>query len=202
MPRRHLVGWKRPMSIQKALTILELLVVISIIGILVALLIPAVQSVREAGRRITCTNHFRQVSLAVLNYASAHNDRLPPYFSTTHESHLRGPSWRVGIGPFLEESQFHTRYDFDEPYYSPQNVRVLNSFVPVVFQCPSTSSYPRTVDIPSVGLKTHGARDSNVPFLIASEHRANTRLTPGGWYGEAGRPMSILSTENTSSIDG
>ena len=58
-------------------TLVELLVVIAIIGILVALLLPAVQSARESARRITCNNHLKQLALAVLNYVDVHK-RFPP----------------------------------------------------------------------------------------------------------------------------
>ncbi len=98
---------KRPKSF--AFTLVELLVVIAIIGILIALLLPAVQSAREAARRASCMNNLTQLGLALSNYEMA-NGALPP---GTTES--KGPihniaqgvhiSWLVQILPFIEEGR-------------------------------------------------------------------------------------------------
>ena len=94
-------------------TLVELLVVIAIIGMLVALLLPAVQAARAAARKVQCANNFKQVALATLNHAS-NTDRLPaltdPRFSRRSydgsvPSHYY-VSWKVAILPFLEEQPF------------------------------------------------------------------------------------------------
>ena len=84
---------------RRGFTLVELLVVIAIIGVLVALLLPAVQSAREAARRLQCSNHLRQIGLAVQNYHSARNE-LPPMRVDDHQ-----PTWLMLILDYIEESQ-------------------------------------------------------------------------------------------------
>jgi prepilin-type N-terminal cleavage/methylation domain-containing protein/prepilin-type processing-associated H-X9-DG protein len=101
-------------------TLVELLVVIAIIGILIALLLPAVQAAREAARRKQCTNHLKQLGLAAQNYASAHKtlpvsdgdafQNSPPYLPDPPHS---GAGWIVAAMPFMEE---HGLYDQFKPY--------------------------------------------------------------------------------------
>lgn len=134
-------------------TLVELLVVIAIIAILVALLLPAVMSVREAARKTTCSNHLKQISLAVLNYAAANQDRLPPDWTTfmngkgerlpcQHIDYLNSFGWRASILPFLEEQNLFDRIDFKKPASHGSNLSVLQTLMPV-HQCPSTPGAPR-----------------------------------------------------------
>lgn len=87
------------MQRRSGFTLVELLVVIAIIGILVALLLPAVQSAREASRRTACVNNLKQLSLAVHNFESARN-RLPSGSGVCCQP--TGPNWAVSVFPFME----------------------------------------------------------------------------------------------------
>src|SRR5262245_24147999 len=86
-----------------AFTLVELLVVIAIIGILVALLLPAIQAAREAARRTKCVNNLHNVALAVLNYESAKKS-LPPGSVNSKVVQASGIGWQVQILPYVEES--------------------------------------------------------------------------------------------------
>jgi prepilin-type N-terminal cleavage/methylation domain-containing protein len=122
-------------------TLVELLVVIAIVGVLVGLLLPAVQTAREAGRRTSCGSNMRQLALAVLGYESAKR-RLPP--SMTHVAGTtfanNNGSWGVHgrILPFIEESAAAVRVDLEAPWDQPPNSTsgVPTTRIPV-FLCPS-----------------------------------------------------------------
>lgn len=100
---------------RRGFTLVELLVVIAIIGILVALLLPAVQKAREAARRISCVNKIRQVGLAVVNYESALR-RFPPSYVDTKDGSGKGWSTQARLLPYLEEAQIEGEVDYDSNY--------------------------------------------------------------------------------------
>ena len=100
-----------------AFTLVELLVVIAIIGVLVGLLLPAVQAVREAARRMSCGNNLKQMGLAILNYESA-NKRLPAGMHADRALSLadvprkaRGHGWGLAILPYMEQSAIYDTID-------------------------------------------------------------------------------------------
>src|SRR5262245_27322192 len=88
-------------------TLVELLVVIAIIGVLVALLLPAVQAAREAARRSQCTNNLKQIGIGVHNYADVH--RVMP----AGNYHSVFGSWLVHLLPYVEQQQLHQMYSND-----------------------------------------------------------------------------------------
>ncbi len=120
-------------------TLVELLVVIAIIGILVALLLPAVQSAREAARRTQCINNLKQVGLALHNFHSAHK-KLPP--SRYLDDY---PSWLVLIMPFVEGGPEYDTWNLDVSYYHPDNARARQATIEV-YACPSRRTATVTMD--------------------------------------------------------
>jgi prepilin-type N-terminal cleavage/methylation domain-containing protein/prepilin-type processing-associated H-X9-DG protein len=92
---------------KRAFTLVELLVVIAIIGVLVALLLPAVQSAREAARRTQCTNNLKQITLAVHNYTDTYASALP-----VGEYSCCWGTWLVGILPYVEQKNQFDRYQY------------------------------------------------------------------------------------------
>tara|TARA_R110002049_G_scaffold268572_1_gene445057 strand:+ start:20210 stop:21250 length:1041 start_codon:yes stop_codon:yes gene_type:complete len=97
---------------RRAFTLVELLVVIAIIGILVGLLLPAVQAAREAARSMQCSNHLKQIGLAMHNYASVFNDCLPNN-GYTGIGYPNDYSPHAKLLPFLEQAQLQDLIDFD-----------------------------------------------------------------------------------------
>jgi prepilin-type N-terminal cleavage/methylation domain-containing protein len=92
-------------------TIIELLVVIAIIGVLIALLLPAVQSAREAARRSACSNNLRQVVLAILNHESAHSSLPPGGTVTGRGAGAYGHSFWPYVLPYMEETNLFSRLE-------------------------------------------------------------------------------------------
>ncbi|MCL2743461.1 MAG: DUF1559 domain-containing protein [Planctomycetaceae bacterium] len=85
-----------------AFTLVELLVVIAIIGVLIALLLPAVQATREAARRMQCTNHMKQLTLAIHNYADTNDSAIPNFGSVSTRHHDSAPM--ISLLPFIEQA--------------------------------------------------------------------------------------------------
>jgi prepilin-type processing-associated H-X9-DG protein len=111
-----------------------LLVGIAVIGILIALLLPAVQAAREAARRATCVNNLKQIGVAMHNYHDAWGCFPPAY--TTDQNGRPLHSWRVLLLPYMEQRYLYEQIDFDQPWDSPEN-QVLANLPNSMYTCPS-----------------------------------------------------------------
>jgi len=162
------------MRYRPGFSLIELLVVMGIISLLVGLLLPAVQKVRESAARTRCQNNLKQIGLALHNYHGA-NNKLPPVFPAT----LRGTyvnlpvapylyTWSAltQLTPFLEQTAVYDKFDFDSPLYdyrtyavSTPNQAAVQIVVPL-FLCPSDKGQPAR--------NPNGAKPMGVVNYVAS----------------------------------
>ena len=117
---------------REAFTLVELLVVIAIIGILIALLLPAVQAAREAARRIQCANNLKQLGLALHNYHAAMRSFAPgavgvdPNTASYSGGRIRTP-FCVFVLPYIEATAQYNLYDFSKHWYQQRNSAANNN---------------------------------------------------------------------------
>jgi len=172
-------------SPRRAFTLIELLVVIAIIAVLIGLLLPAVQKVREAAARTQCLNNLKQLGLAMHNYEGAMS-KMPPAFITTVPPAWTGLpgyffSWSAlaQLNPFLEQTNIYNSMDLTQPIYVPPNFNIspANQFavqqVVKLFLCPSDLMQP---------VATGSTADYGVPTIGPTNYAVcvGTGTTNGG----------------------
>ena len=198
-------------------TLVELLVVIAIIGVLIALLLPAVQSAREAARRISCGSNLRQVGVAMLSHVDAKRV-FPPGGVRCPTASFYGHSWWIPLLPFLEEASMYDRFDKTGKASGTQyqstgwlllgdgvgnyyNRTLLNGFVMRFAQCPS-SPFPVSFD------DSNGMRFSSSAFVGISgsvDHptaRTIVNYNGGGTFSEGGILFAEKSVRPATVTDG
>jgi prepilin-type N-terminal cleavage/methylation domain-containing protein len=123
---------------RRAFTLVELLVVVAIIGMLVALLLPAVQAPREASRRTSCQNNLRQLGLALHNFHSVRKVLPAAGWTVAGAGNPKGKfvGWRPLILPHFEEVALEQMYDFNINWWDGSNLSV-GLFPLAMFRCPS-----------------------------------------------------------------
>ncbi len=187
--------WKGPQALRpgRAFTLIELLVVIAIIGVLIALLLPAVQQSREAMRATQCKNHLRQLALATHNFHDVFQVFPPaslkprPGDVTEYSCGGTEPSWPIRLLPYLERTPQFAEWKLSQPFGThPQSVRA--QAVPV-FLCPSRRGADQAV-----------AADQTVQFNLPCGCTSVTTLTGGAtidYAANLGDPSPGMSGAST-----
>jgi prepilin-type N-terminal cleavage/methylation domain-containing protein len=125
------------LRLRPGFTLVELLVVVAIIGVLVALLLPAVQSAREAARRMKCQNHLKQIGLGLHNYHDVQGGLPPGGMATASTAAANdGMGFHVFLLPYVEQDALFRQFDGSKPYNAAPN-RALGASKVSLYLCPS-----------------------------------------------------------------
>ena len=137
-------------TVRNAFTLVELLVVIAIIGILVALLLPAVQSAREAARRSQCQNNFHQIGVALHNYHSTHGEFPEGQINELTPTYYHSPGWGAKLLPYMEQTNaFDGFADGASGNIIDAGMREVGGLLVDAFLCPSDPSDTTWVEVSS-----------------------------------------------------
>ncbi len=147
-----------------AFTLVELLVVITIIGILISLLLPAVQSAREAARRVQCGNHLKQMGLAAHNFEFA-KGHLPParVLALNPNKEEFTATWAVFILPYLEQQAAADLWDMKKGYYD--QTAKARQFAHSLYYCPSRRSGP-ALSVQGDNINPNATPSQNIPGAV------------------------------------
>jgi prepilin-type N-terminal cleavage/methylation domain-containing protein/prepilin-type processing-associated H-X9-DG protein len=171
----------------RGFTLIELLVVIAVIAVLIGLLLPAVQLVRESAARAQCQNNLKQLGLALHAYCNA-NGKFPPAYvgdASTDGSasgisygdeHRNGPTgfaWGVFLLPHLEQNGLYQQFDLTKPCWAPVNAAAAKAKVPV-FLCPAATGGSDGFSVQKEGADArHGVDFSPLLFFAHSHYVTN-----------------------------
>ena len=172
----------------RGFTLVELLVVIAIIGLLVGLLLPAVQSAREAARRMQCGNNFKQIGLAIHNYESVYQKVPPGRSFLVNPTHPTSGNTVNGILtailPFIESGNLEDRYDYHLGFDHPGNQEAVGTQI-ANYLCPSSPGSPRTGELVNYfsDLQTPGGRAAATDYFVVRNLRDATGRSETGFFG-------------------
>jgi prepilin-type N-terminal cleavage/methylation domain-containing protein/prepilin-type processing-associated H-X9-DG protein len=187
-------------SSRRAMTLVELMVAVAIVGLLVGLLLPAVQMAREASHRMQCLNNLKQVTLAMHVYVDRQHTFPPGYISSVLKNlDDGGPGWSWGamLLPDIEQNALEDQVPFSTPVANA-NVTAISL---AAFICPSDSAFEPTIDIPSI------ADNSLICTMAASSYvacigtvRPTCKICRGAFDGVFGRNRAIAPADITDGL--
>lgn len=206
---------------QSGFTLVELLVVIAIIGILVGMLLPAVQMVREAARRVSCANNMRQLGLAMHNYEGAMG-HFPPGFSSTPTNNGSVPAgvfidpvtwnaapgwgWGAHLLPYLEGNNVYEQIDFRTAIWDSSHLGIIQTQLPV-FLCASSSGDNEPFQVVDENQAPYSPTGSSL--VLGRSHYVASHGQESAWGPEAGSDLTgtiftniYTSTTTTVTIAG
>jgi prepilin-type N-terminal cleavage/methylation domain-containing protein/prepilin-type processing-associated H-X9-DG protein len=171
----------------RAFTLVELLVVIAIIGVLVALLLPAVQAAREAARRTQCANNLKQIGIAFQNYHSAQGVFAPGWTEDDRPSRperINNLAWGYHILPYTENQPLYEQFDQELPASSgtpgaANNIDLIGTDVPM-YRCPSN-----VPDVEFGSFAEYGQFNPEIPRFAISNYVGNASICQPchfGWF--------------------
>ena len=187
---------------RRGFTLVELLVVIAIIGILVALLLPAVQSARESGRRTQCTNHLKQWGLATHNYHDTHR-AFPMTNAQNYLPNVQGFSPQARLLPFVEQANLQNALDFAQPAFTgPFNSLVPNPQFAAAFATPIQIGLCPSDPAEVFNIGAGGAKYAGINYMVSFGSGTGTnydlrRRTDGIVWENSGATFADL-TDGTS----
>lgn len=194
-PKLQSVPLSRALLNIRGFTLVELLVVIAIIGILVALLLPAVQAARDSARRSQCSNNLKQVGLAILNFESA--KKKFPAGSTSQTDSQHGPywsTWSIDILPYMEESALYDRWN-QKVHLEHINNREIKQRRVDAYLCPSDEDVG-VLGIPETGPAPLLAPPNNLyhpgSYRANSGSGAASSVCGAHWDNPLGIPWIVL----------
>ncbi len=171
---------RQPVRRTSGFTLIELLVVIAIIGILIALLLPAVQKIRDAAARMQCQNNLKQLGLAMHNYENTNTHFPAAYILAPSATNVVCYTWGVSILPYLEQAPLFSQYDTTTVFATPGNIAVISNPLKMMI-CPSSPGKGNVYPFALPKNAVYAGSPALTWQASASDYGVTTGVLGSGW---------------------